>query len=234
MSKKAKTVKFRKNFWQDWGEAILWAFVVAMIIRNYTFQNFKIPTSSMESTLLVGDYLVANKMKYMFTDPKRGDIVTFRNPDDPERPQPQDKYMRIIAPIYLYKDAKSVKNLFKWHEKKNVVKRVIGMPGDIVEIKNKIVHINGEPFSNDYEQYEDAHNTYPKNHFFYKNRDNMDPIEIPKGKYFVLGDNRDRSLDSRFWGFLDRKDVTGTPALIFFSMGNDWEIRWNRSFKIIK
>lgn len=70
----------RKPWLQDWIEAILFAFVVAMIIRNYTFQNFMIPSPSMEKTLLTGDYLVANKLKYYFTDPKREDIVTFRFP----------------------------------------------------------------------------------------------------------------------------------------------------------
>src|SRR5690606_32400254 len=70
----------RKPQLQDWAEAILFAFVVEMIIRNYTFQNFMIPSSSMEKTLLTGDFLVANKLKYYFTDPKREDIVTFRYP----------------------------------------------------------------------------------------------------------------------------------------------------------
>ena len=97
-----KTVVFKKGFIQDWGEAILWAFVVAMLIRNYTFQNFKIPSGSMEKTLLVGDYLVANKLKYLIAEPQRGDIVTFRNPDDPLVPP---NAMRIITPIFWDYDA---------------------------------------------------------------------------------------------------------------------------------
>ena len=236
MAKKEKVIKIRKGRIQDWTEAILWAFVVAMIIRNYTFQNFKIPSSSMERTLLVGDFLVANKMKYFFTDPKRGDIVTFRNPDDPLEPEPRDRFVRIIAPIYWNKD----RHNFTWHEKKNVVKRVIGMPGDTLEIRNKIVYINGERFIHGAEQFVDQR-IFPReliqcvwNGVPMGSRDNIGPVVVPEYHYFVLGDNRDMSLDSRFWGFLSRADITGTPAMIFLSRAETGQIRWNRMFTLIK
>lgn len=220
MKKKKKIVR-KKNWIQDWLEAILFAFVVAMIIRNYTFQNFKIPSSSMESTLLIGDYLVANKTKYFFTDPERGDIVTFRYPADPEEPEPRENYVRILPPIYWSKSA----FFFTYHEKKNVVKRVIGMPGDKVEMRNKRVYINDELMHEDYVQHLDTR--------VIPGRDYFGPVVVPENKYFVLGDNRDFSADSRHWGFLSRKDITGTPALIFFSMGSSG-IRWDRIFRLIK
>lgn len=244
MKNKEKTIKIRKNTIQDWVEAILWAFVVAMVIRNYTFQNFKIPTSSMESTLLIGDYLVANKMKYFFTEPKREDIVTFRYPADPIEPEPREQFIKLIPPVYWNKD----KNFFTWYEKKNVVKRVIGMPGDTVEIKDKEVYINGQLFDKEYEQYLD-YRIIPREYSHIQwtpdlakeqknevigSRDNFGPVVVPKGKYFVMGDNRDLSADSRYWGFLDRKDITGTPLLIFFSKSEEGENRWDRSFRIIK
>ena len=233
MKEKNRVAKFRKNFVQDWIDAILWAFVVAMIIRNYTFQNFKIPTSSMEQTLLVGDYLVANKMKYYFNDPQRDDIVTFRNPDDPLEPEPRDRFVKILPPVYWSKD----KNFFVWYEKKNVVKRVIGMPGDIIEIVDKRVYVNGELYKKDYEQYLDAR-IYPKGailrNFPVGVRDNLGPLTVPENHYFVLGDNRDNSHDSRWWGFLDRKDITGTPAMIFISIGEGRDVRWERAFTFIK
>ena len=98
-----KKIKRRKPWLQDWIEAILFAFVVAMIIRNYTFQNFVIPSSSMEKTLLVGDYLVANKLKYFFKDPQREDIVTFRYPKigegTPEHPKSKDDFVRLFHPL---------------------------------------------------------------------------------------------------------------------------------------
>lgn len=236
MSKKNKTIKIKKNVIQDWTEAILWAFVVAMIIRNYTFQNFKIPSSSMESTLLVGDYLVANKMKYFIMEPKQGEIVTFRNPDDPAEPEPRARFVKILPPIYWDKE----KNFLTYYTKKDVVKRVIGMPGDSVYIHNKHVYINGSLYRTGKEQYIDYRIIPREITMCYLDgrpvgsRDNYGPVVVPEGKYFVLGDNRDNSLDSRYWGFLDRKDITGTPALIFFSKSETGKIRWNRSFTLIK
>ena len=235
--KKEKVIRFKKGFIQDWVDAILWAFVVAMIIRNYTFQNFKIPTSSMERTLLVGDYLYANKMKYFFNEPKRGEIVTFRNPDDPVEPEPRDRFIKIIPPVYWSKD----KAFFTWYEKKNVVKRVIGLPGDTIRIENKQVYLNGEKFTIPQEQYtdwrvfrfEEAHCVW--NSEIMGSRDNFKEITVPERNYFVMGDNRDNSLDSRFFGFLPREDITGTPGMIFFSRDEIWnEIRKDRFLKVIK
>jgi signal peptidase I len=254
--KKEKKVKRKKHVVQEYAEAILFAFVVAMIIRNYTIQMFKIPSSSMETTLLIGDYLVGNKLKYFFTDPQREDIVIFFMPPDPEQPQPRDQYWRIIGPVYFDKNA------FRpiWYQKKNVVKRVIGMPGDEVEIKDKVVHVNGEPMRREYEQYIDrrvipreAGNITWVNGQNMGSRDNFGPVVVPEDHYFVLGDNRDMSEDSRYWGFVHRHEITGTPALITFSYGappmadiRDYfyqqrgllrqrnEIRWNRVFKVIK
>jgi signal peptidase I len=271
----------RKPAVQDWAEAILFAFVVAMIIRNYTFQNFMIPSSSMEETLLTGDFLVANKLKYYFTDPKREDIVTFRYPKieagTPEHPDYRDQFIKIFDPIYINKaQAFSRQPLTAFHvsyyARKNVVKRVIGMPGDIIEIKDKVVYVNKEEFSRDYERYDVAIPSPPlaprvieesrlrqnsidpislmnwydpyrviddgQNPRKIFNRDWFGPIQVPENKYFVLGDNRDVSEDSRYWGFLDRTDITGSPWLIFWSKGIEFNklydsphIRWNRIFR---
>lgn len=276
--------KFRKHkpVVQDWIEAILFAFVVAMIIRNYTFENFLIPSSSMEKTLLVGDYLIANKLKYYFTDPKQGDIVTFRYPKieegTPEHENSKNDFIKIFPPIYINKAASFQKQpLTAFHlcnyARKNVVKRVIGMPGDTVEVRNKIVFVNGKEYTTGKEQFgmaipsppasprvvEDF--TYPENQMDYVsmndwyepfrvnatadsssmrkifNRDWFGPIKVPAGRYFVMGDNRDVSEDSRYWGFLERRFITGTPWLIFWSKGiefnklyDDPHVRWNRVF----
>ncbi len=277
--------RFRKHkpAFQDWVEAILFAFVVAMIIRNYTFENFLIPSSSMEKTLLVGDYLVANKLKYYFTDPKQGDIVTFRYPKieegTPEHENSKKDFIKIFPPIFINKAhsfGKYPLTFFhiSYYARKNIVKRVIGMPGDIVEIKNKLVYVNGKEYTKGFESYgvampsppaapervEDF--TYPENQFDYVsmntwyepyrvyppgdstavrkvfNRDWFGPIKVPPNSYFVMGDNRDVSEDSRYWGFLERKYITGTPWLIFFSKGiefnklyDDPHVRWNRIFR---
>jgi len=278
----------RKPWLQDWIEAILFAFVVAMIIRNYTFQNFMIPSSSMEKTLLTGDYIVANKIKYYIEDPKREDIVTFRFPKieegTPEHPDYKDNFIKVFPPIYINKKAAFSKNPMTfmhiaYYARKNIVKRVIGMPGDIIEIKNKKVYINGELFERGYECYgiayppppqppfqiieqtfaEDEEDLYISNSDWYKpyivppdstrgisarkvfNRDWFGPIKVPEGHYFVMGDNRDVSEDSRYWGFLKRSDITGSPWLIFFSRGIEYNklydtphIRWNRIFRLAR
>ena len=254
-----KKIKRKKYWMQDWLEAILFAFVVAMVIRNYTIQTFKIPSSSMERTLLIGDYLIGNKIKYFFTEPKRNDIVTFFAPTDPIEPQPRDRYARILGPIYWSKD----NSRLIWHQKKMIVKRVIGMPGDKIEVKDKVVYVNDKPYHIPQENYIDSRNI-PRdrgnivwNNKWYKNtfmgsRDNFGPVTVPDSTYFVMGDDRDVSYDSRFWGFLDRHSITGTPTIIYLSYGDpplrsyeDFilktrgikpkpEFRWRRIFKIIK
>ena len=287
--KEGKKFHRRKPGLQDWTEAILFAFVVAMIIRNYTFQNFMIPSSSMEKTLLTGDFLVANKVTNYFKDPKREDIVTFRYPKieegTPDHPQYRNNFIKIFDPLYINKStAFSRFPLTAFHisyyARRNVVKRVIGMPGDIIEIKDKIVYINGEEFNRGYECYGMAipsppaaprvidDHRYTENQIDYIswgkkpeeiwylpyrvesadsadrtvfNRDWFGPIQVPENKYFVLGDNRDVSEDSRYWGFLDRKDITGSPWLIFFSRGIEFNklhdtphVRWDRVFRHAK
>jgi signal peptidase I len=261
--KKEKKIKRKKNVIQEYIEAILFAFVVAFLIKNYIFQNFKIPSSSMERTMLIGDYLYGDRLKYYFTEPDREDLVIFQYPADPEEPgEPsfndpdpklkRDNYVLLIKPIYW--DKANWK--FKWHAKKNVVKRVIGLPGDTLQVIDKKVYINGELFERGYEQYVD-NRIIPRDSGnlkwqgkFMGSRDNMGPVVIPENNYFVLGDNRDVSADSRYWGFLDRSDITGTPLFIFFSYGKppltnlrdyiyeqkgilkqNSEIRWNRIFK---
>lgn len=230
--RKEKKIKRRKNIIQEYVEAILFAFVVAFLIKNYIFQNFKIPSSSMERTMLIGDYLYGDRLKYYFTEPEREDLVIFQYPADPPEPGlpapndpdpklKRDNYELIIKPIYW--DKANWK--FVWHTKKNVVKRIIGMPGDTIQVVNKKVYINGEIFTGGYEQYVDSR-IIPREAGNLKwgneimgSRDNLGPVVVPAGKYFVLGDNRDVSADSRYWGFLDRRDITGTPLFIFFSYG---------------
>lgn len=280
-----KKFRRKKPWLQDWIEAILFAFVVAMIIRNYTFQNFMIPSSSMEKTLLTGDYLVANKIKYYISDPEREDIVSFRYPKieegTPEHPDSRNDFLRIFHPLYINKSASFSKFPLTfmhvtYYARKNVVKRVIGMPGDTLEVRDKIVYINGERFERGYECYDIAQPPPPQSpvrvfeHRFARgqddgvithsdwyepyivqpdsarvnkvfNRDWFGPVRVPEGKYFVMGDNRDVSEDSRYWGFLDRSDITGTPWLIFFSRGIEYNklfdtphIRWNRIFRLVR
>ena len=194
-----------KSLVREYAEALTIAIVLALIIRTLVVQAFKIPSSSMEPTLLIGDHILVNKFIYgvripfiggrvlPFTSPERGDIVVFVYPKD---------------------------------ESKDFIKRVVGVAGDTVEVRNKKVFVNGEPV-------EDPHAFFADGKQLQVKRDNMAPTVVPEGKLFVMGDNRDRSYDSRFWGLVDVGEVKGKAFIIYFSWDSDakspldW-VRWGR------
>ena len=188
--------------WRENLEAIAIAVVLALFIRTFVVQAFKIPSGSMLETLQIGDHILVNKFIYgthvPFThivlfplrDPARGDIVVFRFPMD---------------------------------EKRDFIKRVIGLPGDTVEIRNKVVYVNGKRLEDPYVVHRDQ-NIIPGE------RDNFGPVTVPEGSYFVMGDNRDGSFDSRFWGFVKREQILGKALVIYWSW--DRERHWPRFDRI--
>ena len=197
--KKSKGV-IRENL-----EIIIIAVILAMFIRTFVVQAFKIPSGSMKDTLLVGDHLLVNKfiygVKIPFTDgktlipvsePERGDIVVFKYPQNPE---------------------------------KDYIKRVVGIEGDEVNIVDKQLYVNGEPVTHEYAKFTD-NTVFPA----WRNpRDNLGPVTVPEDSLFVMGDNRDNSHDSRFWGFVDLNDVKGEAFIIYWSWDRDsFDVRWNR------
>jgi signal peptidase I len=196
----------KKGKVREYAEAFGVALLIALVVRTLLLQAFKIPSGSMENTLLVGDHIFVNKFIYgyhvpytkgrilAFSTPKRGDIVVFVFPEDPS---------------------------------KDFIKRVIGTPGDVVEIRNKTVYVNGAPLAEEYTRYADGRNVDG----FLRSRDNMPPVRVPPGKLFMMGDNRDRSYDSRFWGFVDMDAVIGKAMFIYFSI--DWNrgIRWTEVWR---
>lgn len=194
-----KKGKIRENL-----EALFIAILLALFIRAFVVQAFKIPSGSMQNTLLIGDYILVNKfiygVKIPFTDvtvipvkkPKKGDIIVFRFPKDPS---------------------------------KDFIKRVVAVGGDTVEIKGKKVYVNGELQTGDYEVHTDSRMIQP----WSGPRDNFPPTTVPEGKLFVMGDNRDQSNDSRFWGFVDLKAVRGKAFMIYWSWNKeDFGVRWDR------
>jgi signal peptidase I len=203
--KKALPRKRRaKPVWLEYLEAGVVAVVLALLIRTFLFQAFRIPTGSMEDTLLVGDYLFVNKFLYgaeiPFTgharlpgirDPQRGDIIVFRYPKDPSQ---------------------------------DYIKRCVALPGDTVEYRDKVLYVNGEPQDEDYVKLADGSRMSP-------GRDNFGPVVVPEDKFFMMGDNRDRSSDSRFWGFLDRELIRGKAMFIYFSWDSSRSLpRFGRIF----
>ncbi len=191
-------------------EAIVIAVLLALFIRTYVVQAFKIPSGSMKDTLLIGDHILVNKFIYgirlpfleepviPISRPKRHDIVVFKFPEEPE---------------------------------KDFIKRVVGVPGDVVECRNKTVFVNGERLESPYAVFRDSRVVPGK----FQPRDNFGPITVPQDSLFVMGDNRDESYDSRFWGFVSYRALRGKAFMIYWSWDSDaFEVRWGRIADLLK
>lgn len=200
----------KRGRWRENIEAILVAIVIALFIRTFVVQAFKIPSGSMKQTLQIGDHILVNKFIYGVKipywrkivipgkDPQPGDIIVFKPPHDPE---------------------------------KDFIKRVIGIGGDVVECRNKQLFVNQKPVKHDFAVYTDAR-VYAQQ---IRERDNFGPITVPENALFVMGDNRDESYDSRFWGFVNLKAVSGKAFIIYWSWDSDnFGVRWNRLARILK
>lgn len=230
-----KKPRKKKSVLREWIEAIIFAGIAAIIIKTFIIQTFRIPSGSMESSFLIGDFLVANKFVFHFREPKQFEPVIFKYPMDSYNPQPRERYAKIIRPIYWDK-----KNFFfKYYKRRDFIKRIIGMPGDTLQIIDKNIYINGKYIKEDYTQHID-YRIIPRekghlyiNSEFIGSRDNFGPLVIPEGKYFLMGDNRDNSSDSRYWGLLDKEFIRGIPILIYWSWDNHHRIRWRRLLKIV-
>lgn len=205
-----KETGFKVRSWiREYVVFILWVVVIVFVIRACVVQNYRIPSRSMEETMLVGDHLLVNKFIYgirvPFTDlrlpmvraPKQGDVIVFRYPMD---------------------------------RSKDFIKRVIGVPGDVIEIRDKQVFVNGRPCISPHEVHKDSR-------IFSRDaglRDNFGPVLVPEDSWFVMGDNRDDSHDSRFWGFVKKTDLVGLAVIKYWSWDKDrFRVRWNRIGRII-
>ncbi|MBW2559787.1 MAG: signal peptidase I [Deltaproteobacteria bacterium] len=196
--------KSGKGIIREYAEAIIIAILIALFIRTFVVQAFKIPSGSMKPTLQIGDHLLVNKFTYGIKIPFiRKTLVPI---DDPER----EDIVVFIYPVDREKD---------------FIKRVVGVAGDTIEIRNKKMYLNGLP-------YDDGHGVYVDSLLFpasIQPRDNFGPVTVPAGHIFVMGDNRDQSYDSRFWGFVDLTDVLGKAFIIYWSWNKDSnDVRWGR------
>lgn len=200
--------KPQRRVFQEYSEALAVAVILAILIRALFIQAFKIPSGSMIPTLLIGDHILVNKLIY-------GIRIPFTKERWPKLRNPR----RGDVVVFVYPEDRT----------KDFIKRVVGVGGDTVEIRNKVVYINGKPIPSSHARFAD-NDVQPAAR---SPRDNMPPFKVPKDHLFVMGDNRDRSLDSRFWGFVPVEDVKGEAFLIYYSGGNYSGIRWNRLFKVI-
>ena len=184
---------------REYVEAILLAVALALFLRTFVVQAFRIPSGSMEDSLLVGDFLLANKFVYGakipfldvrlpgIQDPKAGDVIIFQYPKDPDR---------------------------------DFIKRCVAGPGQTVELRNKILYVDGK------RTVDPPHSKYTDpvilpNNLSGAKRDNLGPVTVPIGHYFMMGDNRDNSEDSRFWGFLSERFIRGKAFILYWSWAPD-------------
>ena len=202
----------KKKFIKEYLEPIVIAVLIALFIRTFVVQAFKIPSSSMEPTLLVGDYILVNKfifgIRIPYTDmkfvqlkhPERGDVIVFIYPKDTS---------------------------------KDFIKRVIGTAGEKVEIVQNKIFINGKQIDDPWGHFEKYDWTK-----YLQTMEKFGPVVVPKDCLFVLGDNRDNSQDSRFWGFVNVNAVKGKAFIIYFSWNRLSQslldnVRWARLAKLI-
>ncbi len=206
---KVKNKEKIKSKVHEYVEAIIIAILIAVVVRTFIVQAYKIPSRSMVPTLLVGDHLLVNKFIY-------GVKVPF--------------FRKTIIPITDPQKGDIVVFIYPNDRDKDYIKRVIGVSGDRIEIKNKIIFLNGKQYSDSYGIYSD-NITYPAS---MQPRDNFGPVTVPPNSLFVMGDNRDESADSRFWGFVDLKDVEGKAFIIYWSWNREENnLRWQRFGKIL-
>ena len=200
--------EFQNKLW-EWTKSILIALILALFIRAFIVQAYKIPSGSMVPTLLIGDYLLVNKLAYGIKNPLKNDFLYFRR---------LPKRQEIVVFTYPL------------NKKLDFIKRVIGLPGDTIQIINKKVYVNGKLLKEPYVRFTDSE-IYPKE---ISPRDNYGPVKVPPKHIFVMGDNRDQSYDSRFWGFVPIKYLKGKALIIYFSWDSKhFKVRFNRIGKII-
>lgn len=218
--------QFKKSTVREYFESIVITAVIALFATTFVVQAFKIPTGSMESNLLIGDHLLVNKFVYGLHD-------------------------GFLGKILPYKDLKRGDVIvFKFPQNPDVayVKRLIGLPGDHLEMIGRTVYINNNPLTEKYTQYSESSSAY----------EHFGPYDIPEGQYFAMGDNRDNSQDSRYWGTVPRDHIIGKALVIYWSFetpGDEYlqtsikdrirqftdvllnfltKTRWSRSFKVIR
>ncbi len=191
---------------KEYAEALIVALILAFFIRSFVVQAFKIPSGSMLQTLQIGDHLLVTKFAY-------GVKIPFTNTMILEREGP--KHGDII--VFEFPEDPS----------KDFIKRVIGVPGDVIEIRDKKLFLNGVEQQESYIQHVDSSSSVPR-------RDNFGPVMVPENKYFVMGDNRDESYDSRFWGFVERDTIEGKALILYWSWASLTDIRWERIGQLVE
>jgi signal peptidase I len=216
----------QKTALREYAEAFGIAVILAVVLRAFFIQAYKIPSGSMEPTLLVGDHIIVNKLIYGFRMPDSFFGIT---PFQGEIPY--GKYLFQIEPVHR---GDVVVFVFPPDPTKDFIKRVIGVPGDTVQVKAGRLYLDGQEVADPHAHFEIP----PEDRLPSSERDYFGPLKVPAGHYFMMGDNRDRSYDSRFWGLVGRDDVEGRAMFIYWSWDSDstsmLAVRFRRFFKVIR
>ena len=233
--------KKKKSKIREYFEAITIAIFLALLIRAFVVQAFKIPSGSMIPTLLVGDHILVSKFIYginipltdtrtlIFKQPQKGDIIVFSFPKNREKPECTSVTANISSrlqnawengnPVYLFQD-----------DCKDFIKRVVGIGGDKIEIKDKKVYVNDTLQNEPFIEHSDPN-------IEKATRDNFGPFKVPHNNVFVMGDNRDQSYDSRFWGVVSMEEIKGKAFIMYWSWNNEGsfldKVRWSRIGRLI-
>ncbi len=230
-----------KSKFREYAEAVIIAVFLALLIRAFVVQAFKIPSGSMIPTLVVGDHILVNKFIYgikvpfsdsrlmVFSPPKRGDIIVFSFPGNRKKHECTSTSGNIsyrmgnawnrANPFYLFKD-----------DCRDFIKRVVGVAGDRIEIRDRVVYVNDKPSTEPYIVHSDPDIEGAP-------RDNFGPFTVPEKSFFVMGDNRDESYDSRYWGVVDIREIKGKAFIMYWSWNSEGslldKVRWGRIGKLL-
>jgi signal peptidase I len=216
-----------KSLLREYAEAFGVALILAIILRTFFLQAYKIPSGSMEPTLLIGDHIIVNKLDYGFRMP---DSFFGLTPFSGEIP-----YGKYLFPIESVRRGDVVVFVFPEDRTKDFIKRVVAIPGDTIEVRAGILYVNGERAPDPHAHFEKL----PAERLPSSQADYMEPRKLGP-KYFMMGDNRDHSYDSRFWGPITRDDIEGRAIFIYWSCADEnsalscfYDVRWSRIFNLV-
>jgi signal peptidase I len=219
----------QKSALREYAEAFGVALILAIVLRTFFIQAYKIPSGSMEPTLLVGDHIIVNKLDYGFRLP---DSIFGLTPFSSEIP-----YGKYLFPIESVRRGDVIVFVFPEDHTKDFIKRVVAVPGDTVEVRDGMLYLNGERVPDPHAHFEKSLAERQPG----SQGDYMAPLRLGPDQYFMMGDNRDHSYDSRFWGPITRDAIEGRALFIYWSCADDasplscfYDVRWSRISNLVR
>jgi signal peptidase I len=223
------SVESQKSALREYTEAFGVALILAIVLRTFFIQAYKIPSGSMEPTLLIGDHIIVNKLDYGFRLPDSFFGLTLFSNEVP--------YGKYLFPIEPVRRGDVVVFVFPEDQTKDFIKRVVAIPGDTVEVRAGRLYLNGAPVPDPHAHFEKS----LAERMAGSQADYMPPLKLGPSQYFMMGDNRDHSYDSRFWGPITRDAIEGRAMFIYWSCADElsalscfYDVRWSRIFSLVR